>query len=563
MNASRPPIMSREEQAHREVGFTEISPRAAKTYVLVWLALIALVWVVDHAVEWRTTGSLGQARSLAVARALPDLWMDACTDGTTPASWLTLNRSLLQVIDATETAVDDEGAVAAFLRPWAQAGLWAVGAGNEQVYRGRQGWMFYRAGLDSVTAPGFLNPAQWARRQAMSAEWDEPPQPDPLLALNRFHRDLQARKIELILVPVPVKPELLPDQFSARYRAGDVARNPSMPEFLARCSDAGITVADVAGWLKDEQTASGRPAYLYTDTHWTPEAMALVAERLADLVREKTGWAPVPLTPVERTVVTNRGDVAAMLTFPSGFHPFPEETVTVSRVVDREGGWWRADPGAEVLVLGDSFSNIYSLEGMGWGESGGWVEHLARNLGRPVDRLVRNDAGAYATRQLLARELARGRDRLAGKKVVVYQFATRELALGDWKVLPLELGEALPSEFLRLSPGEQVEVSGIVREVSRVPRPGAVPYRDHVVSVHLVDLQRADDEENLGEAVVFLQSMADNHWTAAARLRPGDQVALQLRSWEEMAETMEGINRSELDALDLQLEEPVWGELRR
>ena len=49
--------------------------------------------------------------------------------------------------------------------------------------------------------------------------------------------------------------------------------------------------------------------------------------------------------------------------------------------------------------------------------------------------LSQNDSGAFATRQLLWNALAGGEDRLAGKRVVVWEFASRELAVGDWKPL--------------------------------------------------------------------------------------------------------------------------------
>ncbi|MCF6188217.1 MAG: hypothetical protein L3J49_12190, partial [Desulfobulbaceae bacterium] len=250
-----------------------------------------------------------------------------------------------------------------------------------------------------------------------------------------------------------------------------------------------------------------------------------------------------------------------MLDLPETWKPYPQQTVTIERILGNDGSMWKADMNAELLVLGDSFSNIYSLDAMGWGNSAGFVEQLSYVLGQPVDRIVRNDQGASATRRLLSRELARGRDRLAGKKVVLYQFANRELALGDWRLFPLELKAAEPSVFLTLAPGEQLHVRGLVREISSVPRPGSVPYRDHVVSVHLVDISSIDDPESFSEAVVFLRSMVNNTWTGAARLRPGDEIELTLRSWDDMAGKMDGLNRSELEDLDLQLQQPVWGEL--
>ena len=44
-----------------------------------------------------------------------------------------------------------------------------------------------------------------------------------------------------------------------------------------------------------------------------------------------------------------------------------------------------------------------------------------------------NDNGSYATRLALAGDMARGGDRIAGKRLVIYQFAARELAHGDWR----------------------------------------------------------------------------------------------------------------------------------
>ena len=99
--------------------------------------------------------------------------------------------------------------------------------------------------------------------------------------------------------------------------------------------------------------------------------------------------------------------------------------------------------------MGDSFCNIYSLAEMGWGDSAGFAEHLSLALGQPIDRLVINAGGAYSARQELVRQLASGRDRLAGKRVVLYQFAARELAFGDWKLFDLPAASAPRPRSLR------------------------------------------------------------------------------------------------------------------
>ncbi len=553
-------------QAQREVGVTEIRSRAAAWFVFCWLLMIAGVFMVDQVVEWNTLddgASIESLRSFAVIRELPGIVRELREHDFLPSAWIAANRRLLGLIQQTEDDLEEHGAVASWLRPWAQGGLLISGVGNEKVYPGRKSWLFYRPDVDTVTEPGFLNDRQLQRRTDNVAELEDAPHPNPLPAIIDFHHQLSARGIRLLVVPVPVKPELLPGTFAQRFTGDYFVRNSSYRLFAEQLHEAGVWVADVGQWMWEYQQQQHKPAFLLTDTHWTPSAMQWVARQLSAELSRQVTWKDVgTVAPATETIsVTNRGDIAAMLDLPPALHPYPSETVALEQVLHADGSSWKADENAELLVLGDSFSNIYSLDAMGWGESAGWVEHLSLALQQPIDRIVRNDQGAFATRRILSRELARGRDRLAGKKVVVYQFASRELSFGDWRTFPLELKSSQPSAFLSLQPGEQRRARGLVREVSSVPRPGSVPYRDHVVSIHLVDIAFEENPESFTQAVVFMRSMKDNVWTGAARLKPGDEVECLLSSWDDVAEEMDGLNRSELDELELQLQEPLWGKL--
>jgi alginate O-acetyltransferase complex protein AlgJ len=151
------------------------------------------------------------------------------------------------------------------------------------------------------------------------------------------------------------------------------------------------------------------------------------------LPREPNPAAP-KLTRVELPV-SRVGDIVDMLKLTDGQTVFPPRTVTIHQVHDAAGAEWEPDAKGDVLLLGDSFSNIYSLEQMGWGSAAGFGPQLAFALGRGVDVIAQNDSGAFATRQALARELAGDPQRLAGKRVVIWEFASRELAVGDWKAV--------------------------------------------------------------------------------------------------------------------------------
>jgi alginate O-acetyltransferase complex protein AlgJ len=293
--------------------------------------------------------------------------------------------------------------------------------------------------------------------------------------------------------------------------------------------------------------------------------VALVASRLKEFIelnaalpaRAGAGYQREPLK------VANLGDVAAMMKLSAGQTLYPPQEVVVQQVTSGIAQW-RPDPGADVLFLGDSFTNIFSAGDMGWGEAAGLVEQLSFEMQRPLDALVRNDAGAHATREMLSQDLARGNDRLAGKKLVIWQFAVRELASGDWRVktTPMKLGQPRRSGFLQIPAGQQRRLAGVVREASSAPRPGTVTYLDHIVHVHLTDLESRDGLPlPAGDVLVAMYSMRNQIWTNAARYRPGQKVALELRNFDEVdRQSKVGSVKSSLLEGDLTLETPCWAE---
>jgi alginate O-acetyltransferase complex protein AlgJ len=176
--------------------------------------------------------------------------------------------------------------------------------------------------------------------------------------------------------------------------------------------------------------------FLVQDTHWTPAWMEEVAGALADFVTRVAALPPLASPPVLRSVAQTAsalGDVAVMLKLPESQTIFTPQETTIHAVHNEADEPWESDPKGDVLLLGDSFTNVFSMEPMGWGTAAGLGPQLALSLGRGVDVIAQNDSGAFATREALARALGAGDDRLAGKKVVIWEFASRELSVGDWK----------------------------------------------------------------------------------------------------------------------------------
>jgi alginate O-acetyltransferase complex protein AlgJ len=540
--------LPREEEAELALKNTKFAPGTRQTLIALFLLTIAAVPAIQLAGEFRAAGAISRLPMISIFKSLP---------------WLPHAEDLKRV----ERTLENESLVSQWLLPRTQYLLTVLlGAGNEQVYLGHNPWLFYRADVDHVIGPPFLDPVRMKHRLQTSRI-----QPDPIKAIVDFRNQLAARGIELVVLPVSVKPsiegEMLAVSNASRAQAAGALPNPSFNEFKARLEREKVRVFDPAPLLMER----GRNGLLYlqTDTHWRPETMEFVAQRLADFLQLPPAAGSSLPSIVEREIIA-RGDIAAMLKLSRADKFSPPEKVTIRQVV-AGNALWRPSKDADVLLLGDSFSNIFSFEAMGWGESAGFAEHLSVALRRPIDCILRNSDASFATREILSNELARGRDRLAGKKLVIWEFAARELSFGNWKLLDLKLGEAKPSRFLTLKAGEQITVSGTVESVSPVPRPGTVPYKDHIEALHLADIVPADsrgegatdtfrDSASHAQAVVYLWSMRDNVWTSAARLRPGERVNLRLRPWSDVSAQYEKFNRTELDDPALQLEEPVWGE---
>jgi hypothetical protein len=431
-------VEDREEIAKREVGHTTIDPRLAAAMVVWFLLMIAVLPAVELAGGVRDAGA---GTPWSELRAVPSAMRES-TASAAAGAWQTIvtaNRAALARLNAFETALEDRSAVGRLLRPPTQLLLtsWA-GAGNERVYIGRDGWLFYRPDVEHLTRRGFLEQDEARRRVASASEYEALPHPDPRPAILQLHRDLAARNITLVLMPTPVKPTLHPERLVSPRSAEAPLHNASYHRLVQELRSDGVRVFDVAGAIAS-RPQDGASHYLATDTHWRPEAMQHVADALAQYLRDF-----VPVAPREGITYAaqprearNVGDTAAMLNLPEGQTLYPPERVPLRFIVDAAGDPWQPDPAGDVLVLGDSFTNIYSLGTMGWGESAGFAEQLSFALQRPIDRIVQNDQGAVATRALLARELESGRDRLAGKRVVVWQFAARELTFGDWRPVPL------------------------------------------------------------------------------------------------------------------------------
>lgn len=546
--------VSREEIAKKEIGITQITKAHARLliigFVLVLFSVPLIQYLHDRHLQQSTAINL-------FARAFTVLTYDDSANRSPLSRIFDGNRQFLKELSEFETELEDSSFLRKlFLRTVQEFMLVFLGQGNEEAYLGREDWLFYHQDLHYQYAQGFLDEAQLNKRRTSNEVWEAPIQPDPLIAMVHFQKELSKRAIQLLLLPIPVKGVIYPEKIAHRKTFSGPVHNRSWNKFITRLDQDMLDVFSVDDILFGYEKEHQRPAYLRSDTHWTPGAARLIAHELANYLVENydlaTGTAVFDKTVEE---LTNSGDIADMLHLgPTLLNRF-SETVTIEKIKPRNQNQ------SQILLLGDSFSNIYSSAAMGWGEYGGLAEHLADALMQEIDVIVQNDSGAYATRSALAKDLLRGEDRLAGKKVVIWQFAVRELGFGDWKIIPLELRTPEPSSFFIAASGKTVTATGIIAEISDSPNPKEVPYKDNLVTIHLVDLE-VQGEKNIGqEALVYSLGMQDNVLTNIAKKKQGERITLYLQDWFDREQEYSGIRRSPLNNDMVELELPNWGEL--
>ena len=263
---------------------------------------------------------------------------------------------------------------------------------------------------------------------------------DPLAVVVDLQRQCAAAGVTLVLLPVSDKAQLHPEQVTSRFTSKDVPRNPHDQRFLDSVAQAGVAVFDPLPTLRRVKEQRGA-AFLAQDTHWTPEAMEAVASDLAGFlagrgvaIPEENPWRESPQN------VTQMGDLVGTLNLPENQRFFTPTTVTVRPVAAADGKAWKPDAQAGVVLLGDSFCNIYQdgdkekAGGLGWGAAAGLPARLAWHLRQGIDAIAINGGEVLAARHAFAQR----ETPLANKKILVWQISVRDLSVSKkWELVSL------------------------------------------------------------------------------------------------------------------------------
>lgn len=442
---------------------------------------------------------------------------------------LNVNNRICKQLAQFDSNVSAESYLTKRLHPRTQYFLTKhLGQGNEKVLCGEDKWIFYKPDIEHLTGPGFLEERTMKKRCRELDDMMRPVQPDPVQSISEFHSMLKKRGIELILLPTPVKAMIYPEKLSSiNKNSSFLPQNRSYEEFLKKLSELGITAIDARQLLLDKKS-EGTLVYSTQDTHWTPEGMKATAIGLANAIRRMDpDICGKKLYSTRTRNIENFGDTLRILKLPECQSIYPKETVTIQEVIDDDEKYWQADNDAEVLLLGDSFSNIFSMKSLKWGEHAGLAEQLSFQLQSPVDAILQNDAASYATIERLNKDLRQGRDRLKGKKVVIWQFIVRELTFGNWKT---GYDWSPPDEqTLQMASMPQGKSKVIVKVIKKspVPNPATSDYPDCLYAYKAEVYKHISGAKT--PAVIMVNSWAfkDSSYSDTSKINEGDFLEIE------------------------------------
>ncbi len=322
-------------------------------------------------------------------------------------------------LHALEQDVLDRSVTLEYFRPKSQWFRFRLfGDAGSKVLLGEHDWMFYRPGIEAAVLRG--SRPDTAVAQALTAIVD-------------FRDALAKRGIGLLVVPVPNKESVYPDQLTVTHTQQHHWHQ--LDSLFEGMRSAGVNALDLRTTFaraRDAGVDTETPLYLTQDSHWSPSGLSLAAQTIASTIRPMLAVDKSSQYSTRPVLLERHGDLIAMLQSPEISQDVAPESITAVQVLDSAGQPVRSELDSQVLLLGDSFLRIFERDAP---LSAGLASHLTLELGQSLTVLMADGGASTLVRQ----NLYRRPDMLRGKQLVIWEFVERDLRLGNegWQKVPL------------------------------------------------------------------------------------------------------------------------------
>lgn len=457
--------------------------------------------------------------------------------------------------------------------------------GSQKVFIGYEGWLFYNADLRALTGYGPTKPEPFS----VMKDPELAKLPSAADCILKFAAQLEERGVKLLFVPVPLKPMIYSEAITGDERpatqpgkAPHYLTHPDAAAFYQSLRDKGVDVLDLTldmarlreerknhyylestpenrgvAQASEEALKERKAAFLKQDTHWSVDAMVMVADRISGHVKKTYPDAFRPMTSTISAVDgydrKSVGDLVKLLDVKRPEEMFSPE-VEFLRVI----GEGTEDKGASMTLLGDSFVNIFDDPSIGFGVDGatdstalraGLAQHLSKALNQPLDVIAMNGKGSTGVRREFAR---RHDDEVRNKKLVIWVIAARDVLLSrtaahqaniEWDYVSFNpnKGPGAQDAPPAANPGSKIVVEVSLGQKSQNQEVAGTPYRD-ALHACLYEVKKVVDGELKAERVVGIQwTFKDKVMQPTAGFTVGKTYRLTLVPWDAKRE-LQGVN---------------------
>ena len=294
-------------------------------------------------------------------------------------------------------------------------------------------WYFFKDELRHIGIGEF-----WGESSASVSKSNNVDYSDPLPAIIAFNEDLRDRGIRLIFVPVPAKAMVYPDSIDWELKKDETVPrlDPYHRAFYDILHSNSVHYIDLLQSFLHRRNTMDTLLYCRSDTHWSGEGIKIAAGEIARIIKDESWYSDVRKMPysTQSQTITLGGDL-----LPAG-DDFTER-ISIDVVKDENTGElvevWEDSP---VLLIGDSHTLVFHSGGDLYAEGSGLADHLARELGFPVDLIGVRGSGSTTSRVNLYRKMKRNSEYLEKKKVIVWCLSVREFSESPqgWRLIPFD-----------------------------------------------------------------------------------------------------------------------------
>ena len=420
--------------------------------------------------------------------------------------------------------------------------------GNRNVRIGKDGWLFLDDAIESLTGQGPFHDEPFPFKKDGNS---------PVDAIKRFADQLDNFGARLILVSIPSKAMIYPEKINHNIK-GPIS-HPDAERLVSELNSLpNLDVLDLTKSLFNLK--KDKKVFLKQDTHWTPEAMEEAAKIIANHIKSMDiNIDKVNLKPKQKEGRKAYGDLVEKINIWDG--AFNQESVIAKPIKGNT-----RDRNSEIILLGDSFTNIYSSnEGLGWGNNAGLPEHIASNVGTPIDVISINGGGATEVRKKLAQRRGSSED-MENKKVVIWAITCRDLFLSQEQCIDRNISwenVSFDKRPLEKKPkNNKITIRAKLIGKPKIPDPNQTTYKDllYGADYEIIETISGQAPEEGKKIAVVNWAFKNRVLLPSANYEIGRVRNLQLMPFEEMKDLQTLEQMYEGDNFDLFWELPKNSE---